>query len=219
MSARDRRHDYRIKDGLFPRDSPVRVPEFFNIAEACLMSHARTFPQAVALMDLSRDARMWTYAEMAQAAERLAAVWQGEGVRPGDRVAILLPQCAEALIAHFAAHLIGAVSLPLFVLFGSEALRFRLKDSGAKILVSDHAQYPKICEIAPDLPDLDQVYLREGASGQADGLWSAIEAQDAAYRPIQTLAEDPAMMIYTSGTTGNPKGVLHAHRFLLGHLP
>ena len=96
------------------------------------MSHARTFPQAVALMDLSRDARMWTYAEMAQAAERLAAVWQGEGVRPGDRVAILLPQCAEALIAHFAAHLIGAVSLPLFVLFGPEALRFRLKDSGAK---------------------------------------------------------------------------------------
>ena len=219
MSARDRRHDYRIKDGLFPRDSPVRVPEFFNIAEACLMSHARAFPQAVALMDLSRDARMWTYAEMAQAAERLAAVWQGEGVRPGDRVAILLPQCAEALIAHFAAHLIGAVSLPLFVLFGPEALRFRLKDSGAKILVSDHAQYPKICEIAPDLPDLDQVYLREGTSGQADGLWSAIEAQDAAYRPIQTLAEDPAMMIYTSGTTGNPKGVLHAHRFLLGHLP
>ena len=55
MSARDRRHDYRIKDGLFPRDSPVRVPEFFNIAEACLMSHARAFPQAVALMDLSRD--------------------------------------------------------------------------------------------------------------------------------------------------------------------
>ena len=96
MSARDRRHDYQIKNAGFPRDSPLRAPEFFNIAEACLMSHARTFPQAVALMDLSRDARMWTYAEMAQAAERLAAVWQGEGVRPGDRVAILLPQCAEA---------------------------------------------------------------------------------------------------------------------------
>ncbi|MDG1504695.1 MAG: AMP-binding protein, partial [Planktomarina sp.] len=196
------------------------MPDFFNIAEACLMSHARAFPQAVALMDLSRDARIWTYVEMAQAAELLAAVWQAQGLRPGERVAILLPQCAEALIAHFAAHLIGAVSLPLFVLFGPEALRFRLKDSGAKLLVSDQAQYPKICEIQPDLPDLQKVYLREGASGGAEGLWSVIEAQDAPYyRPMQTLAEDPAMMIYTSGTTGNPKGVLHAHRFLLGHLP
>ena len=219
MSARDRRHDYQIKNGCFPGESPVRVPEFFNIAEACLMSHARAFPQAVALMDLSRDAQIWTYADMARAAERLAAVWQDQGLQPGDRVAILLPQCAEALIAHFAAHLIGAVSLPLFVLFGPDALRFRLKDSGAKILVSDQAQYPKICEIQPELPDLDKVYLRDGASGLADGLWGAIEAQDAPYRPIQTRAEDPAMMIYTSGTTGNPKGVLHAHRFLLGHLP
>ena len=219
MSARDRRHDYQIKNAGFPRDSPLRVPEFFNIAEACLMSHARAFPQAVALMDLSRDARIWTYADMAQAAERLAAVWQGQGVQTGDRVAILLPQCAEALIAHFAAHLIGAVSLPLFVLFGPEALRFRLKDSGAKLLVSEQAQYPKICEIQPDLPDLDMVYLRDGASGAAEGLWSAIEAQQARYRPIQTRAEDPAMMIYTSGTTGDPKGVLHAHRFLFGHLP
>ena len=147
MSARDRRHDYQIKNGCFPGESPVRVPEFFNIAEACLMSHARAFPQAVALMDLSRDAQIWTYADMARAAERLAAVWQGQGLQPGDRVAILLPQCAEALIAHFAAHLIGAVSLPLFVLFGLDALRFRLKDSGAKILVSDQAQYQKICEI------------------------------------------------------------------------
>ena len=121
------------------------------------MSHARAFPQAVALMDLSRDARIWTYAEMAQAAERLAAVWQAQGLRPGERVAILLPQCAEALIAHFAAHLIGAVSLPLFVLFGPEALRFRLKDSGAKLLVTDQAQYPKICEIQPDLPELQKV--------------------------------------------------------------
>jgi hypothetical protein len=155
------------------------------------MSHARAFPQAVALMDLSRDAQIWTYADMARAAERLAAVWQDQGLQPGDRVAILLPQCAEALIAHFAAHLIGAVSLPLFVLFGPDALRFRLKDSGAKILVSDQAQYPKICEIQPELPDLDKVYLRDGASGLADGLWGAIEAQDAPYRPIQTRAGRP----------------------------
>ncbi|MDG1505849.1 MAG: hypothetical protein P8Q19_06670, partial [Planktomarina sp.] len=74
MSARDRRHYYQVKNGRLPHDSPVCVPEFFNIAEACLMSHARAFPQAVALMDLSRDVRVWTYVDMAQAAERLAAV-------------------------------------------------------------------------------------------------------------------------------------------------
>lgn len=101
------------------------------------MSHARELPDAIAIMDFSGTARIWTYGEMAVAAEKLAELWQDQGVQKGDRVAILLPQCAETMIAHFAAHLIGAVSLPLFVLFGPDALQYRLADSGAKIVVTD----------------------------------------------------------------------------------
>ena len=82
-------------------------------------------------MDLSNTPRIWTYSDIADATEKLAAVMLQKGVVKGDRIGILLPQCAETMIAHFAAHLIGAVSLPLFVLFGADALKFRLADSGA----------------------------------------------------------------------------------------
>ena len=195
------------------------IPEYFNIAEACLISHAREWPDAIAIMDFSGTARIWTYGEMAEAAEKLAGLWQDQGVQKGDRVAILLPQCAETMIAHFAAHLIGAVSLPLFVLFGPDALQYRLADSGAKIVVTDRVQYPKIFEIRQSLPELEQVFLCDGEDAEALSLWRSLEASHAPLRGVKTLAEDPAMMIYTSGTTGSPKGVLHAHRFLLGHLP
>ena len=219
MTARARRHEYGAATRGFLKQSPVMIPEYFNIAEACLMSHARDCPNAVAIIDLSGTACIWTYGQMAEAAEKLAGLWRDQGVQKGDRVSILLPQCAETLIAHFAAHLIGAVSLPLFVLFGSEALQYRLADSGAKVVVTDLQQYPKICEIRNSLPELEQVFLRDGKKNGALDFWKSLEAPRAPLEPTQTVAEDPAMMIYTSGTTGSPKGVLHAHRFLLGHLP
>jgi len=219
MSARDRRHKYDAAGGGFLKQSPVVIPEYFNIAEACLMSHARDWPNAVAIIDFSGVARIWTYGQMAEAAEKLAGLWQDQGVQKGDRVAILLPQCAETLIAHFAAHLIGAVSLPLFVLFGPEALQYRLADSGARVVVTDLQQYPKICDIRNNLPELERVFLRDGHGDGASDFWESLEAPRAPLEPMQTVAEDPAMMIYTSGTTGSPKGVLHAHRFLFGHLP
>ena len=219
MSARDRRHDYGVARGEFPAKTPVQTPEYFNIAQACLISHARDWPDAIAIMDFSSTARIWTYGEMALAAKKLAGLWHGNGVQKGDRIAILLPQCAETMIAHFAAHLIGAISLPLFVLFGSVALQFRLADSGAKIVVTESKQYIKLCEIRSELPELQQVFLQDGGADGALDLWGSIEKCPPLEKFLPTLAEDPAMVIYTSGTTGNPKGVLHAHRFLLGHLP
>ena len=219
MTARDRCHKYGSATRGFLKQSPVVIPEYFNIAEACLMSHARDWPNAFAIIDLSGAARIWTYGQMAEATEKLAGLWRDQGVQKGDRVSILLPQCAETLIAHFAAHLIGAVSLPLFVLFGPEALQYRLADSGAKVVVTDLQQYPKICQIRNSLPELEQVFLCDGQKNGASDFWKSLEAPRAPLAPTQTVAEDPAMMIYTSGTTGSPKGVLHAHRFLLGHLP
>ena len=219
MSAQDRRHFFLKKKGDFPKKSPVLIPKHFNIAQACLFSHAHAFPDAIALMDLSNTPRIWTYSDIADATKKLATVMLQKGVVKGDRIGILLPQCAETMIAHFAAHLIGAVSLPLFVLFGADALKFRLVDSGAKILITDCEQYSKICEIRNDLIDLQQVFLRDGRAEGGVDLWRSINLAHVLPEIEPTLAEDPAIMIYTSGTTGNPKGVLHAHRFLLGHLP
>ena len=181
------------------------VPARFNLAAGCCFDRAAATPDAPAVIDLSRGRRVWTFGEMARAAEALAAHLAAEGVGRGDRVAILLPQRAEVLVAHFAAMRLGAVSLPLFTLFGPEALDYRLRDSGAAALVADAEGLATVAALA--LPDLR---VRVDADALPEGGTAPL---------ADTAAEDPAMMIYTSGTTGAPKGVLHAHRFLLGHLP
>lgn len=185
------------------------IPETFNIAVACCDAWAEAEPGRVAIIDLSVGRQFWTYGDLKDASDRAALLLAQAGVGRGDRVAILLPQRAEVMVAHFAAMKLGAISLPLFALFGSEALEYRLRDSGAAAVITDADGLSKL--EALDLPDL-RVRLDVDS-------WVLPEAGDGAPAAAQTSAEDPAMMIYTSGTTGTPKGVLHAHRFLFGHLP
>ncbi|MFC2968178.1 AMP-binding protein [Acidimangrovimonas pyrenivorans] len=196
------------------------IPAHFNIAEMCCDSWAREEPDRVALIDLAGGgAREWTYGQLKDASDRLANAFRARGLKKGDRVGVLLPQGAAVPIAHFAAQKLGAVALPLFTLFGAEALTYRLSDSAAKIVVTDGENLDKLMALRPDLPELAEVYSIDGAAGEARDLWAEIAAASPEITPEPTLAEDPAVLIYTSGTTGAPKGVLHAHRFLLGHLP
>ncbi|MEO0862892.1 MAG: AMP-binding protein [Pseudomonadota bacterium] len=181
------------------------VPETFNIAVGCCDTWAAEAPDRVAIIDLSRGREVWTFARLKAVSDRMAGALAAEGVGRGDRVAILLSQRAEVLAAHFAAMKLGAVSVPLFALFGADALAYRLRDSGARALVSDGAGLRRVARL--DLPDLA---MRLDVDAALDA--APVEA-------VETRADDPAMMIYTSGTTGTPKGVLHAHRFLFGHLP
>ncbi len=183
------------------------VPTDFNIAQACCDDWADAAPERTAIIDLSGDRTIWSYGRLRDASDALAGKLASAGVALGDRVAILLPQRAEVMVAHFAAMKRGAISLPLFTLFGSEALEFRLRDSGATAVITDAAGLAKLSRL--DLPDL-RLRVDVDAPGAMDGPGGAVK---------RTGAEDPAMMIYTSGTTGAPKGVLHAHRFLVGHLP
>jgi len=134
-------------------------------------------------------------------------------------VAILLPQCPEVMITHFAAMKLGAIVLPLFTLFGSDALAFRLSDSGAKAVVTDAENLAKVLALRLELPDLAEVFSTDAATAPARDFWSEIDAASDALAAVPVGAEDPAVLIYTSGTTGSPKGALHAHRFLVGHLP
>ncbi len=136
----------------------------------------------------------------------------------GDRVAILLPQRAETALAHFAAWRLGAITVPLFTLFGPDALAYRLADSGARLLLTDAAGAEKIAAIRDRLPELETVLSLAPASGAAALAPLLARASDR-IETAATRAEDPAILIYTSGTTGPPKGALHAHRVLLGHLP
>ena len=110
------------------------LPDRFNIADMCCDRWAKTQPDRLALIEAkdSEKARHWSYKDLFQASNQLAHYLRAQNIAGGDRIAVLLPQGPEVLIAHFAAYRVGAILLPLFTLFGPDALQYRLSDSGAK---------------------------------------------------------------------------------------
>ena len=197
------------------------IPDRFNIATACLDRHA-VGKGRPALICVEADGAAWTisFDTLLTWTCRLANALTGLGAEAGDRVAILLPQSVETAIAHFATYRAGLIALPLFTLFGEEALAFRLVDSGARFLITDRTNAAKLADIWDQLPALERVLLVDGEDGPGTvDFWATLNRGAAQFTPVDTAAEDPALIIYTSGTTGQPKGALHAHRVLLGHLP
>ncbi|AHM04385.1 Acetyl-coenzyme A synthetase [Roseibacterium elongatum DSM 19469] len=198
-----------------------RVPSAMNIADLCCDAWAALAPDRAAVIHVTAEGarEVWTYGDLKRASDRLAAAMAAAGIMRGDRVAVLMAQHPAVLITHFAAMKLGAVSLPLFTLFGEDALRYRLADSGARAIVCDAAQIDKVTGLRPQLPALDLIISTGQGAAPVRALDDILDTPAPGFRPVPTDAEDPAVMIYTSGTTGDPKGVLHAHRFLYGHLP
>ncbi|MEM1315517.1 MAG: AMP-binding protein [Pseudomonadota bacterium] len=198
-----------------------RIPERLNLAEALVGAHARATPDRTALEFLRPDGevRIWTYGDLERASARFASALLARGLRRGDRMGLLLPQTPEALIAHLAAWRIGAVTVPLFTLFGADALSYRLQDSGARMVVTDAANLPKLLTIRDDLGELSTIWSTDRPTDGAWGFWQELAKASGDAPRAETGAEDPALISYTSGTTGPPKGALHAHRILYGHLP
>ena len=197
------------------------IPADFNIATACCDRWAGRDPDRLALTHVGADgaAQDWSYGALKEASDRLAASFAARGLMRGDRVAVLLAQGPEVLITHFAAMKLGAVVLPLFTLFGPDALAFRLADSGARMLVTDAENLGKVEAIRGDLPALAEIYVTDPVALPLRDFRAEIDSARGAPAPLRTRADDPSVLVYTSGTTGPPKGVLHAHRFLMGHLP
>lgn len=194
-------------------------PSRLNIADAAVGRHARAEPGRLALRHLRADDRRedWTYGELDRAARRLANALAAHGVERGDRVGVRLAQSPQTLIAHLAAWRLGAISTPLSSLFGAEALTVRLRDAAAKALICDAAGLATLDRSA--LPALRLVVSTGGPGDGAVGWEALLEAASETQRAVDTDPEEPAFIAYTSGTTGAPKGALHAHRCLLGHLP
>ncbi len=199
------------------------IPEHYNIGvDACDKWADGSGRVALIIETPGAAPRRHTFDELKAWSDRFAQALRAHGVDQGDRVGILLPQSLETAIAHLAIYKLGAIAVPLFTLFGTEALQYRLENSGARALVTHREGAAKIAAIRDRLPELASIFDIEESSEPGHGLhsfWQAIEAQDGAFAPVDTLAEDPALIIYTSGTTGKPKGALHAQRVLLGHLP
>jgi acetyl-CoA synthetase len=197
------------------------VPARFNIATVCCDRHADGGNRlALIYVDADGTSQRTSFEEVRALSSRFANVLKADGLARGDRVAAFLSQSLELPIVHLAAFRSGLVSVPLFTLFGEDALEYRLANSGAKAVVTDESGWEKLSKIRDRLPYLQDIYVTSGAvHAGAKSFWSSIEEASEQFTTVDTSAEDPAIIIYTSGTTGNPKGALHAHRVLLGHLP
>ena len=198
-----------------------KIPEFYNIGQDICDKWADQ-PDRLALIyeEESGQVEKYTFRDLKRLSNQFANGLQANGIGPGDRFGILLPQCPETAISHIAVYKIGAIAIPLFTLFGTDALAYRLSNSEAKGIITDSANLPKIMEIWENLPDLEVVIVTRGEKeDKVLDFRKVIEKGSTDFKPIKTRADDPALIIYTSGTTGPPKGALHAHRVLLGHLP
>jgi len=207
------------------RDFRWEIPADFNIGvEVCDRWAARD-PTKLALIAIAADGRGQdvSYGWLRETSNRIANALAAHGVARGDRVAILLPQAPEVAAIHVAIYKLGAVALPLAMLFGTDAIAYRLQNAGAKALFTNTQGLAKLVEIRRTQADaaasLRLVLSVDGAGEGALGLPGVLAQASADFVSVATRADDPAMMIYTSGTTGQPKGALHAHRVLLGHMP
>ncbi|MFG1413497.1 acyl-CoA synthetase [Xanthobacter sp. VTT E-85241] len=198
------------------------IPARFNMGVACSDAHATGANKpALIFVEESGALTRYSFEDLSALTNRFANVLTACGLAPRDRVAVFLPQAPETAIAHIGAFKAGMVSVPLFTLFGDEALEFRLNTSGAKVLVTDLAGFAKLQRIRDQLPALTHVFVIGPDKGDAATLSfdeTLARASDR-FTAMDTGPDDPGIIIFTSGTTGNPKGALHGHRVLLGHLP
>ena len=197
------------------------VPSRYNIGVSCCDRWAAQDPSRLAILNIRADGRSEevTFGALRDMSNRLANVLGAHGVARGDRVAIFMPQAPEVAAAHLAIYKLGAVALPIAILFGPDALSYRLQNSGAKALITNAQGLAKLAQVRHEMPDLTCVLSADGAGDGALGLLDVLARASSDFTPVDTAPDDPAMMIYTSGTTGQPKGALHGHRVLFGHLP
>ena len=178
------------------------VPERYNIAADVCDKHPRERP-AMIHEDFRGEQREVDWGELQDMSDRFAGVLREHGVEQGDRVAMLLPATPETAAAFFGTWKRGAILLSMSVLYGDDGIRHRVSDSEPKVLVTDEANRDRV---DPALVEHVVILDRDlVASGSTD------------VERVDTSAEDPAQLYYSSGTTGLAKGILHAHRYLLGH--
>jgi acetyl-CoA synthetase len=196
-----------------------QVPEVFNMAEVCCKRWARSphHQDAIAILEHQTGGLpplTWTFAQLQTAANRLSTQLVALGLQKGDRVAIVMPQRFETAAAYMAVLQMGAVAMPLSMLFGPEALAFRVNDSAAAVALCDEVSHPILTALKLECSGLKTVLNVPKALSAPKTKWSVPNQ----FKSVKTKADDPAILIYTSGTTGNPKGALIPHRALIGNL-
>ena len=208
------------------------IPKYFNIGAACADSHLNT-PLADALAMIVEDDALGTdtitFNMLSQRTNQFAQLLRDLRLQKGDRVLVRLPNSLAYPIAFLGTMKMGGIAVPTSTLLTAEEVAYLAKDSGASVLVTDaKAWYAMADEIKQNIqqtPNLKHIILTQTDMVTADSdlniisFHASLEAITS-FAPVeQTLADDPAYLVYTSGTTGYPKGVLHAHRAILGRQP
>jgi len=174
---------------------------------------------AIISVEPGGETRELSFGDLSRLSNKIANMLERLDLSAGDRIGVLLPQMPETVLVHIAAWKLGAISIPLFTLFGAEALSYRLGDAGARLVVTNRAGAAKLEALRDVLPELLHVLSVDGPAPGCLDFAAESAGESESFRPLDTRADDPALIIYTSGTTGQPKGALHAHRVLPGHLP
>ena len=184
------------------------LPEHVNIGVEVADRQTADDP-AILVTDGREITRIVSFGELVEASNRLANALAAQGIGFGDRVALILSQRPETAIAHVAIYKLGAIAVPLSAAFGTDALEVRLRGSEPQAVLGERESLERVAALGFDGilidVDLDLDRLLAEASPR--------------FTAAATTPDTPALLVYTSGTTGPPKGALHGHRVLAGHLP
>ena len=199
----------------------LNIPLKFNIASATIDKFANTNRVALKNIKFNGELENLSFGFIQKKSNQLANALDNLNLNRNDRVGIILGQCPETLISHISCFKSGKISIPLFNLFGVEALKFRLNDSSASVVICDKYGLEKLKKIKDSLPSLKYIICTDKYDNRKDILFfdSLLSKSKDEYKNLNTDSDDPALIIYTSGTTGDPKGALLPHRTLLGHIP
>ena len=204
------------------------IPASFNIGVACTDAHLSTATAqrlAVIVVDDANGVRQLTFAELSAATSRFGQLLRDLGVGVGERILIRLPNCIEYPTVFLGAMKRGAIPVPTSILLTGEELLYVATNSGATVVVTDRDTWNAMHATLEGLEHLTHVLLT-GSGDVVPARRVTLLDMDPALATIHrwedphpTRADDPAYLVYTSGTTGYAKGVLHAHRALLGRQP
>ena len=207
--------------GALYRSFRWQIPARYNIGVDVCDRWAEIDPSRTAIFNLGAGGAVEqvSYGALREASNRLANALAARGIGRGDRIALLLAQGPAVAVSHVAIYKLGAIALPLAMLFGVDAIAYRLQDSGARALITNAQGLAKLAARRDVAPGLEFVWSIDGPADGAEDFYAMLARAACDFAPAATTPDDPALMVYTSGTTGPPKGALHAHRVLLGHLP